>query len=159
MKSCLAISEKIGDEDLKSEALRHQLGATRIFRPGPEMLKYTPGRERYDRDRHHKFSHVFGGHDPGVCAHCIHAVALGLAGRPNSLRLALDAGLALTDSLQHPLTQAFFFSNACTSLYVVQDIEGCRESAELLSPVGRVRFPGDPSRRVVHAGRGASPAR
>ena len=127
----LTISEKIGDEDLKYEALHHRWGYAYFAGHVPEMLEYaTVGRERYDRDRHHKFSHVFGGHDPGVCAHCIEAVALGLAGRPNSLRLALDAGLALADSLQHPLTQAFFFSTACTALYVVQDIDGCREFAE-----------------------------
>jgi hypothetical protein len=139
----LAISEKIGDEDLKYEALHHRWGYAYFTGHVPEMLKYTTaGRERYDRDRHHKFSHVFGGHDPGVCAHCIHAVALGLSGRPNSLRLALDAGLTLTDSLQHPLTQAFFFSNACTALYVIQDIEGCRESAERLVRVSaKYEFP------------------
>ncbi len=42
----------------------------------------------------------------------------------------MDAGLILSDTLQHPLTQAFFFSSACTSLYVVQDIDACREFAE-----------------------------
>jgi class 3 adenylate cyclase len=127
----LTISEKIGDEDLKYEALHHRWGYAYFMGHVPEMLEYsTEGRERYDRDRHHKFSHVFGGHDPGVCAHCVQAVALGLAGRPNSLRLALDAGLTLTDSLQHPLTQAFFFTTACAALYLVQDSDGCGEFAE-----------------------------
>src|SRR3954447_16225652 len=127
----LTISEKIGDEELKYEALHHRWGHAYFMGHVPEMLEYsTEGRERYDRDRHHKFSHVFGGHDPGVCAHCVQAVALGLAGRPNSLRLTLDAGLALTESLQHPLTQAFFFTTACAALYLVQDSDGCREFAE-----------------------------
>jgi class 3 adenylate cyclase len=127
----LTISEKIGDEELKYEALHHRWGYAYFMGHVPEMLEYsTEGRERYDRDRHHKFSHVFGGHDPGVCAHCVQAVALGLAGRPNSLRLTLDAGLALTESLQHPLTQAFFFTTACAALYLVQDSDGCREFAE-----------------------------
>src|SRR3954452_4293926 len=122
----LTISEKIGDEELKYEALHHRWGYAYFMGYVPEMLEYsTEGRKRYDRDRHHKFSHVFGGHDPGVCAHCVQAVALGLAGRPNSLRLTLDAGLALTESLQHPLTQAFFFTTACAALYLVQDSDGC----------------------------------
>ena len=127
----LTISEKIGDEDLKYEALHHRWGYAYFIGHVPEMLGYsTEGGERYDRDRHHKFSHVFGGHDPGVCAYCVQAIALGLAGRPNSLRLALDAGLALTSSLQHPLTEAFFFTTACSALSIVQDSERCREFAE-----------------------------
>jgi hypothetical protein len=127
----LTISEKIGDEDLKYEAEHHRWGYAYFMGQVPEMLQYaTDGGQRYDRDRHHRFSHVFGGHDPGVCAHCVRAVGFGLAGRPKSLSSALDAGLTLTNSLQHPLTQAFFYSTASTALYLVRDSDTCREFAE-----------------------------
>jgi hypothetical protein len=47
----------------------------------------------------------------------------------------LDDGLALANSLQHPLTQAFFSSVACFALHVVGDAAGCREFAERLVQV------------------------
>jgi hypothetical protein len=132
----LTISRDIGDEDLQYEALHHRWGYAYFTGQTADMLKYTAeGKQRYDRDRHHKFSHVFAGHDPGVCACCVEAIALGLAGRPISMSRALEAGLVLTESLQHPLTHAFFHSCACSSRYLVQDSDGCIEFAERLLQV------------------------
>jgi ATP/maltotriose-dependent transcriptional regulator MalT len=107
------------------------------------MLECTAeGLEHYDRDRHHKFSYVFAGHDPGVCAYCVRSTALGIAGRAKSVRPALDAGLALAKSLQHPLTLAFVQSNACFATHMVRDSDGCREFAEQLMQVSeRYEFP------------------
>jgi tetratricopeptide (TPR) repeat protein len=62
-------------------------------------------------------------------------MALGMAGRSRSVRPALDAGLALATSLQHPLTLVFFRSFACPALYVAGDSNGCREFAEQLTQV------------------------
>jgi hypothetical protein len=78
---------------------------------------------------------VYAGHDPGACAYCVRALALGLTGRAKSVRPALDRGLALANSLQHPLTLAFFQSVACFAMHVVRDSEGCREFAEDLVQV------------------------
>ena len=107
------------------------------------MLECTAeGLQRYDRDRHHKFSYVFAGHDPGVCAHCVRAIGLALAGRTKSVRPALDAGLKLANSLQHPLTLAFFHSVAGFTAHLVRDSDGCREFAEQLIQVSaRYEFP------------------
>ena len=120
------------------------------------MLQCTAdGIEQYDRDRHHKFSYVYAGHDPGACAYCVRALALGLAGRARSVRPALDDGLALVNSLQHPLTLAFFNSVACFALHIVGDAGGSREFAERLVQVSaRYDFPGYQGRRIIHAGRG-----
>jgi ATP/maltotriose-dependent transcriptional regulator MalT len=57
-------------------------------------------------------------------------IALGLAGRALSMRPVLEDGLALVNSLQHPLTLAFFNSVAGFALHMVGDIEGSREFAE-----------------------------
>jgi class 3 adenylate cyclase/ABC-type transport system involved in cytochrome c biogenesis ATPase subunit len=130
------ISREIGDEDLKFEALHHRWGSAYFFGQTAKFLEYaTEGTEHYDRDRHHKFSYVFAGHDPGACAYCSRAMALGMAGRSRSVRPALDAGLALATSLQHPLTLVFFRSFACPALYVAGDSNGCREFAEQLTQV------------------------
>src|SRR5262249_20822720 len=94
------------------------------------------------RDRHHKFTYVFAGHDPGACAYCVKAMALGLAGRAKGARPALDAGLALAHSLHHPLTLAFYHSVACTATHIASDADSCREFAEQLIKVStRYDFP------------------
>ena len=130
------ISREIGDEDLKFEALHHRWGSAYFFGQTAKFLEYTAeGVAHYNRDRHHKFSYVFAGHDPGACAYCSRAMALGMAGRSRSVRPALDAGLALATSLQHPLTLAFFLSFACFAMYIVRDSNGCRELAEQLTQV------------------------
>ena len=65
-----------------------------------------------------------------------------MAGRARSVRPALDAGLALATSLQHPLTLAFFHSFACFAMHLVRDSSGCREFAEQLTQISaRYDFP------------------
>jgi tetratricopeptide (TPR) repeat protein len=139
----MTISRDLGDEDLKFEALHHRWGFVYFMGQTEKMLECTAeGLQRYDRDRHHKFSYVFAGHDPGVCAHCVRAMALAIAGRTNSVRPTLDAGLALANSLQHPLTLAFFQSVAGFTAHMVRDSDGCREFAEQLIQVSaRYEFP------------------
>ncbi len=139
----MTISREIGDEDLQFEALHHRWGFVYFKGQTQEMLRYTAeGIEQYDRDRHHKFSYVYAGHDPGACAYCVRSLALGLAGRSRSVRPALDDGLALSNSLQHPLTLAFFNSVGCFALHIVGDPGGCREFAERLMQVSvRYDFP------------------
>ena len=139
----MTISREIGDEDLKFEALHHRWGLAYFKGQTEEMLQCTAeGMEQYDRDRHHKFSYVYAGHDPGACAYCVRTLALGLAGRARSVRPALDDGLALANSLQHPLTLAFFNSVACFALHIVGDVAGSREFAERLMQVSaRYDFP------------------
>jgi class 3 adenylate cyclase/ABC-type lipoprotein export system ATPase subunit len=139
----MTISREIGDEDLKFEALHHLWGLVYFKGQTQEMLQRTAvGIEQYDRDRHHRFSYVYAGHDPGACAYCVRALALGLAGRARSVRPTVDEGLALSNSLQHPLTLAFFNSVACFALHLVGDSGGCREFAERLIQVSvRYEFP------------------
>jgi class 3 adenylate cyclase len=139
----LRISQAVGDEDLKFEALHHRWGLAYFLGQTAKMLEFTEqGVSRYDRDRHHKFTYVFAGHDPGACAYCVKAMALGLAGRAKEARPALDAGLALARSLQHPLTLAFYHSVACTATHIAGDADGCREFAEQLIQVSaRYDFP------------------
>jgi class 3 adenylate cyclase len=139
----MTISRDIGDEDLKYEALHHRWGFVYFKGQTAEMLQYsTVGIEQYDRDRHHKFSYVYAGHDPGTCAYCVRALALGLAGRARSVRPAVDDGLALANSLQHPLTLAFFNSVAGFTLHFIGDVSGSREFAERTMQVSaRYDFP------------------
>jgi hypothetical protein len=130
------ISRDIGDEDLKFEALHHRWGFSYFMGQTANMLDCTAeGLQRYDRDRHHRFSYVFAGHDPGACAYCVRAVGLGIAGHAGRVRPTLDAGLALANSLQHPLTLAFLQSVGCFAMHIVRDSDGCSEFSEQLIQV------------------------
>jgi class 3 adenylate cyclase/ABC-type lipoprotein export system ATPase subunit len=137
------ISREIDDEDFKIEALHHRWGTAYFFGQTAKLLEYAEeGITYYDRDRHHKFSYVFAGHDPGACAYNCRALALGLLGRSRSVRPTLDAGLALAISLQHPLTLAFYLSSVVFAMHLVRDANGCRELAEQLTQVSaRYDFP------------------
>ena len=137
------ISREIDDEDFKIEALHHRWGTAYFFGQTAKLLEYAEeGIAYYDRNRHHKFSYVFAGHDPGACAYNCRALALGLLGRSRSVRPTLDAGLALATSLQHPLTLAFYLSSVVFAMYLVRDWNGCRELAEQLTQVSaRYDFP------------------
>jgi hypothetical protein len=67
----LAISEELGDEDLKFEALHHRWGTAYFTGQTANMLALAAeGVRRYEPARHHRSSHMFAGHDPGVCAYC-----------------------------------------------------------------------------------------
>jgi class 3 adenylate cyclase/ABC-type lipoprotein export system ATPase subunit len=142
-KELTTLSEAIDDGDFKIEALHHRWGTAYFLGQTAKFLGYTAdGIEHYDRDRHHKFSYVFAGHDPGACAYCSRGVALGMSGRSRGVRAALDAGLALATSLQHPLTLAFFHSFACYAMHLVRDSNGCREFAQQCTQVSaRYDFP------------------
>jgi hypothetical protein len=137
------ISRGLGDEDLKFEALHHRWGFAYFTGQIAMLLECTAeGLQHYDRNRHHKFSYVFAGHDAGVCAYCCRSTALAVAGRAKGVRPALDAGLALANSLQHPLTLAFVQGSACFATHIVGDSDGCREFAEQLMQVSaRYEFP------------------
>src|SRR5262249_58754790 len=73
----LAISEELGDEDLKFEALHHRWGFAYFTGQTANMVALAAeGVRRYEPARHHRFSYTFSGHDPAVCAYCIPAMCL-----------------------------------------------------------------------------------
>jgi class 3 adenylate cyclase len=139
----ISISEELGDEDLKFEALHHRWGYNYFTGQTSLMLETTEsGLRQYDRGRHHRFSYVYAGHDPGVCAHCVRSVALALAGRAEEVRPSVQASLDLASSLQHPLSVAFAHSLATFATHLVGDASGCREYSEgLLRVSDRYDFP------------------
>ena len=127
----LAISEELGDEDLKFEALHHRWGYAYFTGQTANMLAYAAeGVSRYEPARHHRFAYTFAGHDAGVCAYCIRAMGLGVAGDTAKIKPELEAALALSDRLQHPLSLLFAQGIMCHALYFTRDLDACRASAE-----------------------------
>jgi class 3 adenylate cyclase/ABC-type transport system involved in cytochrome c biogenesis ATPase subunit len=126
----LAISEESGDEDLQFEALHHRWGYAYFTGQTAEMLALAgEGVRRYEPARHHRFSYTFAGHDPGVCAYCIRAMGLSVAGETAKIRSELEAARALTDRLQHPLSLLFVQGITCNTLYLTHDLDACRAAA------------------------------
>ena len=127
----LAISEELGDDDLKFEALHHRWGFAYFTGQTANMLAYAAeGVRRYDSARHHRFAYTFAGHDAGVCAHCIRAMGLSVAGDTAKIKPELEAALALSDRLQHPLSLLFAQGIMCCTLYFAHDLDACRASAK-----------------------------
>lgn len=70
----------------------------------------------YDRKSHHHHKHIFGGHDPGVCARGVGAMSGWLTGFADEAgRLAEDA-VALARELAHPFSMAIGFWMASYTL-------------------------------------------
>src|SRR5204863_8825150 len=80
--------------------------------------------------------HVFGGHDLGVCAHCVHGIALALAGERQSMPAQLDASVALAESLEHPASLVFALGNASLMSWIADDTDAAAVFAERVLSVG-----------------------
>ena len=124
------LAERSGDDHLLLEAY-HCSWSTAIFRGdiASAIADGSLGIERYDMNRHRQLAEIFGGHDPGVCAHVCSALALQMAGdreRSNDLQ---TRGLALAETLNHPNTLAHALYNVAMCHQLVADRETTSEVA------------------------------
>jgi class 3 adenylate cyclase/predicted ATPase len=60
----------------------------------------------YDFTQHRNHALAYGGHDPGVCARQVHAVAQSVLGFPEQALASADEGIRLANRLDHPASQA-----------------------------------------------------
>ena len=139
----LEIGRKLADDDLQLEGLHHRWGYWYFTGKTRKMLECALRRHRPLRvQRHHRFAHVFAGHDPGVCAHCIEAIALGLGGQSESVAASVEAAVSLADSLQHPPSLAYALGMASVALQLAGDNEASGDMAQREIQRGRkVRSP------------------
>ena len=81
----VTLAQRSGDGDLLLEAY-HCRWSTAFFRGdvAATLDDSRIGVETYDMARHRHLGLAFGGHDPGVCAHVVHANALQLVRRPGT---------------------------------------------------------------------------
>ncbi|MBS0326196.1 MAG: AAA family ATPase [Proteobacteria bacterium] len=99
----VALATSSSDEDLALEGI-HCRWSTAWFRGdiASALSNSRDGSLRYDAARHAWMGLVFGGHDPGVCAHIILAMAASAAGRHAESKSAAEASAALALELRHP---------------------------------------------------------
>ena len=88
------------------DALRHARAALALYRP----------------EEHHRLTYSYGGHDPGVCARNLAALALWLRGEDDESRALSSSAIELAAELAHPYSQ----------------IEGCHTALTVAAVEGRV---------------------
>jgi tetratricopeptide (TPR) repeat protein len=116
------VANRLANEDLILEGL-HCRWSTAFFRgeTNRALEASESGVKRYDRHKHAWLGPVFGGHDPGVCAFAVRAVALALAGRTQEARESGDRAVKLAEALNHPNSVCHSLQNVMIMAQVIGD--------------------------------------
>jgi predicted ATPase len=127
----VALGRESSDADQLLEAI-HCRWATSFIRGDvtASLADSREGVERYDPARHAWMGAVFGGHDPGVCAHVSCAGSLALAGCPEPARKNVDRALALAESLRHPPSLSQAYQTAMVTYQLIGDPAAVRGMAK-----------------------------
>jgi len=142
------------DSDLLLEAI-HCRWSTAFFRGdvGTAFNDSREGVERYDPARHSWMGPVFGGHDPGVCAHCIQALSSSLSGILEQAKRSVDQSLSLAEALKHPHSLAHALQNAAIMLQVAGDHETLERMAQrAIELADKYNFPPQRAHALILSG-------
>jgi class 3 adenylate cyclase len=106
----LVLTEQRGDDGLRLQA-HHAAWTTCLFRGehAPSQHHCYAGRRIYEPERHRSHALVFGGHDPGVCAHYIAGWTEWMLGYPDKAQASISAALDLAKKLGHPFSLVLAF--------------------------------------------------
>ena len=134
----VALSQRLGDADLVLQA--HHSRWTTFQLLGRAAIAHADtqqGIRLYDRQRHQHHAHIYGGHDPGVCALGQGAISAWLTGHPDAAgRLAEDA-ITLGRDLGHPFSQAIGMWFASYTFMFRGESARCRSIADELLELSR----------------------
>jgi predicted ATPase len=132
----VALGQRLSDADLFLEAI-HCRWSTALFRGdlAAALTDSLEGERRYDPARHHELGAAFGGHDPGVCAYCVHGLALAAASEAERAREAMGRSIALAEDLRHPHSLAHAYMNAMIMHQILDDVPATAATAQRLVDV------------------------
>jgi hypothetical protein len=137
----VVLSRRLGDEDFVLQA--HHARWTNFFvlgHMGISRADTLEGIRLYDRDRHRNHKHLYGGHDPGVCALGVGANAAWMSGLTSeSLNLA-DQVLAIGRELGHPFSKALALSWATTVFHCAKQYAKAKACGDELVSVCETRL-------------------
>ena len=150
----VTLGQAATDPDLLLEAF-HCRWSTAFFR-GDVATAFNDSREgvaRYDRAQHSWMGPVFGGHDPGVCAHCVQAMTLCLSGIFEQAKICLEQALSLADTLKHPHSLAHALQNAALAHQVAGDHEALDRMAQrAIELADKYNFPPQRAHALILSG-------
>ena len=108
----LRLTAEEAEAGLRLQA-HHSAWTTCLFAGEPAAAREhcTAGRRLYDPGRHRSHRLLYGGHDPGACAHFIGAQAHWLLGYPDEASALSSEALALAERLAHPFSLELILLN------------------------------------------------
>jgi class 3 adenylate cyclase/ABC-type Mn2+/Zn2+ transport system ATPase subunit len=150
----IALSQRLGDDDLLLEAVHCRWSTAHFHGDTPLALELSrEGIRRYDPVRHAKFANEYAGHDPGVCARGVAAIALCLSGFLEQGKSTAEANVVLAETLDHSGSLVHALNNTLTVYQATGDHENCLRTAERLLEIAH-RLNLGPPRMIgeLHAG-------
>lgn len=127
----VSLSTRLGDTALVLQA--HHSRWTNYLLLGNAAISRADALEGirlYDPIAHHHHKHIFGGHDPGVCARCTGAASCWQSGHADEARRFAEDGIALARELAHPFSMAVGFWSAAAVFLFRGDYAPCRAIAD-----------------------------
>ena len=114
----------LDDHALQIEAHHVQWsGLSLAGRPNAVREHAKIGIERYEASEHHWLTFSYGGHDPGVCAWNLDAMALWLLGQPHLARERSARAIASREELGHPYTRLESYNSALNIALLAADAD------------------------------------
>ena len=102
----MQLAVRAADDGLHLQA--HHSAWTTRWQAGEPAQAYAhtqEGRRLYDAERHRSHRHIYGGHDPGVCARTAGGQAEWFLGYPHRAVASTEEGLALAEQIAHPFSR------------------------------------------------------
>ncbi len=134
----VALSQRLGDADLVLQA-HHSRWTTfgLMGRAAIARADTLEGIRLYDPQRHHHHAHIYGGHDPGVCARGQGAISAWLTGQPDEAALLAESAIALGRELGHPFSLAIGMNRAAWVFAFRDESARCLEIADEILELSR----------------------
>ena len=143
------LSEQSNDDSHVLEAI-HCRWSSAMFRGEctTSIVDADRGTTLYRRDRHHRLSAVFGGHDPGVCAFGVAGSSRVTAGQFTAAMRNVTDAIALAEDLRHPHSTAHALMTSLSTAATTGAYDSVRKWGEALAAVAETfNFP--PQRAVA----------
>ena len=99
------VADRAGEDELRLQA-HHSAWTTLCFggEPMEAHVHTEAGRQLYDEERCQSHRHIYGGHDPGVCAWRTGGLTEWLLGYPTRAQTSMSEALALAQRIGHPFS-------------------------------------------------------
>ena len=129
-----ALAQDLGDEALVLEGHHVQWSGLLLAGRPAEAREHTAAAiASYRSDDHHWLTYSYGGHDPGVCARNISALASWLLGDVEAARASSADAQALAGRLAHPYTILESTQGALTMALLEHDVAELESLAAALT--------------------------